>query len=96
MKLLREHRRAQNERRLHTGRAWQDHEYVKDNGLGSALDPDSMSTAFKRIAVSLGFPAGMRLHDLRHAAARLALEAGSPLELVSRMLGHSMLASTHK
>lgn len=68
VKLLREHRRAQNERRLHTGRAWQDHEYVKDNGLGSALDPDSMSTAFKRFAVSLGFPAGVRLRDLRQAA----------------------------
>jgi hypothetical protein len=29
-------------------------------------------------------------------AARLALEAGTPLESVSRMLGHSTLAFTHK
>ena len=94
--LLSEHRRAQNERRLVVGPGWQALDYINDNGIGGPLDPDSMSTAFKRFARTLELPAGVRLHDLRHAAARLALEGGAPLESVSRMLGHSTLAFTHK
>ncbi len=96
IELLRHHRKAQAERRLFVGAAWQPTELICDNGIGGPLDPDSMSTAFKRFARKLGWPAGVRLHDLRHAAARLALEAGAPLESVSRMLGHSTLAFTHK
>jgi len=96
VELLRRHRRAQGERRLLIGAGWQPYGYVCDNGIGGPLDPDSMSTAFKRFARTLDLPAGVRLHDLRHAAARLALEAGAPLESVSRMLGHSTLAFTHK
>jgi integrase len=96
VRLLRAHRRAQNERRRMLGDTWQPLGYACDNGFGGPLDPDSMSTAFKRFARTLGLPAGVRLHDLRHAAARLALEAGAPLESVSRMLGHSTLAFTHR
>jgi integrase len=69
---------------------------VCDNGIGGPLDPDSMSTAFKRKLGGLELPTGTRLHDLRHAAARLSLEAGAPLESVSRLLRHSTLAFTHK
>lgn len=53
----------------------------------------------RQVAVSSAtaqLPAGVRLHDLRHASARLALEGGAPLESVSRMLGHSTPAFTHK
>lgn len=96
VELLRAHGEAQRARRQLAGPAWQDDGYVNTNTLGGPLDPDSMSTAFKRMATSLELPAGVRLHDLRHAAARLSLEAGAPLESVSRMLGHSTLAFTHK
>lgn len=94
--ILRAHRRAQAERRLQIGAGWMDLDLICDNGIGGPLDPDSMSTAFKRFASRLDLPAGVRLHDLRHAAARLALEGGAPLESVSRMLGHSTLSFTHK
>jgi len=36
----------------------------------------------------------IRLHDLRHTAASLALQAGVPLKVVSEQLGHSSLAIT--
>ena len=93
---LDEHRLQQAERREMVGDAWLDTGVVCDNGIGGPLDPDSMSTAFKRKLAGLDLPAGTRLHDLRHAAARLSLEAGAPLESVSRLLGHSTLAFTHK
>jgi len=36
----------------------------------------------------------VRLHDLRHGAAVMGLEAGLNLELLRRHLGHSRLATT--
>jgi integrase len=36
----------------------------------------------------------IRLHDLRHLAASLALEMGAPLPLVSKFLGHASPATT--
>ena len=36
----------------------------------------------------------IRLHDLRHGAASLALEAGVDLKVVSDQLGHSSIALT--
>ncbi|MEZ5236111.1 MAG: site-specific integrase [Acidimicrobiales bacterium] len=78
VELLRAHGEAQRARRQLAGPAWRDDGYVTTNALEGPLDPDSMSTAFKRMATSLELPAGVRLHDLRHAAARLSLEAGAP------------------
>lgn len=45
----------------------------------------------------LAFEAGLppiRLHDLRHGAATLALSAGVPMKTVQTMLGHSSLSIT--
>jgi integrase len=36
----------------------------------------------------------IRLYDLRHTAATLALAAGVPVKVVSEMLGHSSVALT--
>jgi integrase len=41
----------------------------------------------------LGLPL-VRLHDCRHSAATLWLEAGLPLKLVQELLGHSSIAIT--
>ena len=60
---------------------------------GSQLHPDTVSTVFERIHREAGLPP-IRLHDLRHTAASLALAAGVPLKVVSEQLGHSSLAIT--
>ena len=36
----------------------------------------------------------IRLHDLRHGAASLRLAAGVPIEVISKILGHSSIALT--
>ena len=36
----------------------------------------------------------VRLHDLRHGYASLAMQAGVPLPIVSKLLGHSSVAIT--
>lgn len=40
------------------------------------------------------FPAGFRIHDLRHTAASLAVSAGANVKAVQRMLGHASAAMT--
>jgi site-specific recombinase XerD len=41
----------------------------------------------QRLAAAAGLPP-IRLHDLRHTAAGLALQAGVPLKVVPQELGH--------
>jgi integrase len=42
-----------------------------------------------------GFP-DLRIHDLRHTVASLAIQGGVPLSIVGKMLGHSAPAVTHR
>ncbi|MFL6171342.1 MAG: tyrosine-type recombinase/integrase [Marmoricola sp.] len=43
-----------------------------------------------------GVPNDLRYHDLRHTCAKRWLEAGVPIGIVSRMLGHSKIDVTHQ
>ena len=67
--------------------------YVFTTGGGQPLDQVNVTTAFQRCLRRLGLPR-RRFHDLRHTFATLAIEAGEPLEAVSRALGHTRLATT--
>jgi integrase len=90
---LRAHKKAQIERRLLCGVAWQDLGLVVDRGDGGPVNPDSISHAFADIAESVGLP-HVRLHDLRHGFATALLKAGVNIKLVSEALGHSRTAFT--
>ncbi len=39
-------------------------------------------------------PEGLRIHDLRHTAASLAVSAGANVKAVQRMLGHAKASMT--
>ncbi|MFA5890413.1 MAG: site-specific integrase [Actinomycetota bacterium] len=90
---LRRHRAAQAARRLLLGEAWQDLDVVFDAGDGRALDPDSFSNAFRRIAASAGL-GRTRLHDVRHGYATALLVGGVHPKIASEALGHSSVAFT--
>ncbi len=45
------------------------------------------------IAARAGLPS-VRFHDLRHGAASMQLAAGTPMKVVSEMLGHATMAFT--
>jgi integrase len=75
------------------GRAWQHTGLVFTREDGSQLHPDLVTDTFHRLAAAAGLPP-IRLHDLRHTAASLALQAGVPMKVVSEQLGHSSLAIT--
>ncbi len=68
-------RRRRLEERLAAGELWQENDLVFCTETGEALHPDRFSRAFERAAQSSGLPR-IRMHDLRHTWATLALQAG--------------------
>ncbi len=91
--VLRSWRVTQAGERSTWGSAWQDSGLMFTREDGSQLHPDTVTTVFEQLHRKAGLPP-IRLHDLRHTAASLALAAGVPLKVVSEQLGHSSLAIT--
>ncbi|MEX1092674.1 MAG: site-specific integrase [Acidimicrobiia bacterium] len=55
---------------------------------GSRIDPRSLSAAFRWVADQSNLPR-IRLHDLRHSHASIAVKAGVPIGVISERLGHA-------
>jgi integrase len=64
------------------------HDRVFTREDGSPLHPDFVSQSFERTIRAAGLRR-IRLHDLRHTHATLALRAGVPTKIVSERLGHA-------
>jgi integrase len=92
-RLLREHRYRQEAERDAAGDRWQDSGYVFTTPDGSPLHPDWLTRRFRRLVTLSGLPP-VRLHDLRHGAASLALAAGADLKTVQALLGHASIVLT--
>ena len=60
---------------------------------GGLVHPDSFSNTFDRLVATAGVPR-IRLHDLRHTYATLALQAGMHPVVLAERLGHSTVATT--
>jgi Phage integrase family len=60
---------------------------------GHPLRPEYVTRHFQALAKKAGLPA-IRLHDVRHTNASLALAAGIDIKVVSDRLGHSTMAVT--
>jgi len=60
---------------------------------GRPIHSDELAQKFKAILRQAGLP-GIRLYDLRHTAATLALSAGVPPKVVAEQLGHASAAFT--
>lgn len=63
---------------------------------GQALNSWNMARSLKRYALKAGIanPEECHLHMLRHTSARLRFELNGDIRAVSRILGHSSIAST--
>jgi integrase len=90
---LRSLRARQAQDRLIAGSAYNDLGLVFSHEDGSPLHPDTTSHNFTRRAARLGLPP-IRLHDLRHTWATLALETGIHPKVVQERLGHSNVSIT--
>ena len=67
--------------------------YVFQSADGEPVNPASFSNTFDRLVARSGMPR-IRLHDLRHTYATLALRLGTHPVLLSERLGHSSIAVT--
>jgi len=90
---LREHRKAQAAERLLIGAGWADHGLVFTKVDGTPLHPERFSLSFTERARQLGLPK-IRLHDLRHGWATMALAAGVHPKVVQERLGHASISIT--
>jgi len=84
---LREHRDRQLLEKVAT-RRWEDSGFVFTREDGSALNPATLTRAFRWIVDRSDLPR-IRLHDLRHTHASIAVKAGVPIGVVSERLGHA-------
>ena len=92
---LREHRRAQEVERAEWGSDYRDQDLVVARENGAPIHPDTFSQAFERLVRNAGVRR-IRLHDLRHTHATIAVKAGVPVKVISERLGHESPAFTLK
>jgi integrase len=90
---LRTQRKRQLEQRLAFGPDWPDTDLVFTHADGTPVNPVLFSKRFDRAVKASGLPT-IRLHDLRHSHATLALRAGIHPKVVSERLGHSTVGIT--
>ncbi|GGS76916.1 site-specific integrase [Nonomuraea spiralis] len=93
VQVLKRHRERQEELSAAAGADWQDSGYVFTTATGAPLRPDYLTGRFRRLVAASGLPP-IRLHDLRHGAATLALAAHTDLKVVQAMLGHASIVLT--
>jgi integrase len=60
---------------------------------GRPIRPEYLTHRFGQLTTQLGLPP-VRLHDLRHGAATLALASHADLKVIQQMLGHSSIVAT--
>lgn len=90
---LRTHRKRQLEERMAWGPAYEESGLVFTTENGAPIHPDRFTQMFDKHAKHAGLPR-IRLHDLRHSHATLALAAGVHPKVVSERLGHATVAFT--
>ena len=75
------------------GPAWHDTGFVFTREDGTLNHPSRLSKQFEKLVDQSGLPR-IRLHDLRHTHATLALMAGIHPKVVSERLGHASVSIT--
>ncbi|MGH3503567.1 MAG: tyrosine-type recombinase/integrase [Nocardioidaceae bacterium] len=93
VEVLRRHRARQAEERVAAGGLWQDRGLIFPSVVGTPLDPDNFYHVFSRLCERAGL-GHWHPHELRHSGASLMLAEGTPLHVVSEVLGHASIAVT--
>lgn len=90
---LRRQRALQAQQRLAAGSRWHDDGLVFSTSIGTPLDGSTVTKRFQSYLQQTRLPA-MRFHDLRHTAAALHVQAGTPPRVLMEILGHSQISTT--
>lgn len=90
---LKMQKKLQAKEKLLLGPAYQDHGLVFCKEDGTPYNPKDFTKMFQRVLKNAGLPK-IRLHDLRHTHATLALKKGIHPKVVQERLGHSNIHTT--
>lgn len=90
LRILRRHERVQ---KRELGPSWSPVSPMFTGRGGRGVDPNFLTHRFHTLVIASGLPP-IRLHDLRHGAATLALAAGDDLKVVQGLLGHASIVVT--
>lgn len=82
------HKMTQGIRKLQAGNAWKESDFVFTTSIGTPVSQANNLKRFKKFITEHGFRY-VRVHDIRHTTAVLALEAGASLEWISQAFGHT-------
>ena len=93
MQVLAAHRVRQRAERQTADAVWPTTGLMFTEQDGQPLHPAKVTERFKELVVQAGLPP-IRLHDLRHGAATLALATGVEMKVVQAMLRHSSITIT--
>lgn len=88
MAAIERHKMYQSIRRVQAGSAWVETDYVFTSGIGTPMSQANSLKAFKAF-VRTNDLRYIRIHDIRHTTAVLALEAGASLDWISQAFGHT-------
>jgi len=90
--VLREHKEAHEILRETLGLTPSDNDLVFCHYDGTPYRPDSISHAWRKLAIKTGVD--VRLHDARHTHASLMLKQGIHPKVVQERLGHASISTT--
>lgn len=93
VEVLKAHRKRQNDERKDSRGNWQASGLIFTNIFGGPIDPNNLYDMFQDAIRRAGVPK-IRLHDLRHTVATLALRENINPKLVQELLGHSSVQMT--
>lgn len=93
VELLKSHLLAQSNEIAQAGSKYAQKGFVFSTQTGEPVDPRNLQRSVQLACKKAGLPA-VSPHTLRHSAATTMLEAGIPIHVVSRQLGHSNINIT--
>jgi integrase len=79
--------------RARTGPGWRQGQALFTCADGRPIRPEYLTHRFHVLVRELDLPP-VRLHDLRHGAATIALASRTDLKVIQQMLGHSSIVTT--
>lgn len=86
---LRRHQQIQRKERI-ASPVWEDHGLVFPNAIGRPIDPSNLRRIVKDATDAAGI-GHLSPNELRHSATSLLVDAGTPIQDVSDMLGHNSI-----
>lgn len=95
LRIIKEYRKEQNERRLKLGNKWGNSERVFTTEFGNDIHHDTPYQIFKKVIKKYGLK-DIKFHALRHTNASLKIKEGIQPQIISKSLGHSSIDITHK